>query len=169
MDDGRCSQIFQVTSTASAKYSMVRFLKFMRSLIIVTVRVRSKTGKYCFHRCLSVHIPGGYPSDWSQVPSRGNTPARSWWWGGGGVPQPGQETVTLTRSGWGTSPARDGVFPQTGGGVPPPGMGYPQARKGYPPGWGSRWNTWYAAGAMPLVSRQEDCLVIFFIVFTLRC
>ena len=63
------------------------------SLIFITARVCSTTGRYCFHRCVSVHTgvgegfapsPShntstgpcpfwGVPSDWSQVPSGGYT------------------------------------------------------------------------------------------------
>ena len=42
--------------------------------VIVTARIRSMTGRYCFHRCLSVNISGGVPGlrfsgggTWSQI------------------------------------------------------------------------------------------------------
>ena len=37
---------------------------------IITVRIRSMTGRYCFHRCLSVNISGGGPGlgFWGGVP-----------------------------------------------------------------------------------------------------
>ena len=30
-----------------------------KCIIVVTARIRSMTGRYCFHRCLSVNISGG--------------------------------------------------------------------------------------------------------------
>ena len=83
-----------------------------------TACVRSLTGRYCFHRCLSVHtrrgtpspshntstgpmsflwgtpvigprsLPRGYPSDWSRVPSWG-VPSPRWGYPRTGYPQPG--------------------------------------------------------------------------------
>ena len=46
---------------------------------IITARIRSMTGRYCFHRCLSVNISGGVPGlrfsggggTWSQISGGG--------------------------------------------------------------------------------------------------
>ena len=81
------------------------------------------TGRYCFHRCLSVNISGGVPhpgldrgyhiSGWGGYPIQvwmvgggthprsgveGGTPARFSQWGVPGVPPP-------ARSGWGGTPS----------------------------------------------------------------
>ena len=67
-------------------------------------------GRYCFHRCVSVHR--GCPSPrWGGLPQS--------WPGGTGVPlQPGQDWIP---------PARTGVPPWPGQdwGTPQPGQGYP--------------------------------------------
>ena len=135
---------------------------------IVTARVRSLTGRYCFHRCLSVNIGGGgYP-----IPSlgRGVPHPRSGW----GVPHPRSRWEggtpfqvwtggTPTITGWSTPP------PPSLGGVPPhtiTGWGTPTHT-----GWGkppppnpirqsSIAGTCYTAGGMPLAFTQEDFLVL---------
>ena len=80
---------------------------------IFTARVRSTTGKYCFHRCLSVNIcGGGYP-----IPGLG-----------GGVPCPGLDggAVPHPRSRVGDTPGRSGWWgvphPRSGVGVPLTGL-----------------------------------------------
>ena len=94
---------------------------------VITARVRSTMGRYCFHRCLSVRTQGGftsspshntstrpmsflgvYPSDWSQVPSWGY-PSPRWEYPILRYP-PGQGRDTPPSQGWGTYP-------------PPPGIG----------------------------------------------
>ena len=72
-------------------------------VIIVNARVRSTTGRYCFHRCLSVHTGGGphlhliilplVPCPFWRVP-----PVLGW-----GIPQPGQD-LGIPNLGWGTPP-----------------------------------------------------------------
>ena len=87
------------------------------STIIITARIRSMTGRYCFHRCLSVNISGGGVS----------CPGLD----GRGVPHP-----MSGREGGGV------LHPRSGQGVPHPrsgrvgGLGYPpdQVWMGYPPG-----------------------------------
>ena len=120
--------------------------------IFITVRVRSTTGRYCFHRCLSVIIC---------VICRGVPCPRSGWGvplprsGGGGVLCPRSGAVPHPKSGWGGTPfpGLDGGgylgYPPDqvwmvgghpipgldGGGCPIPGLdgGVPQARSGW---WG---------------------------------
>ena len=36
-----------------------RFVTLSGVTLFVTARIRSMTGRYCFHRCLSVNISGG--------------------------------------------------------------------------------------------------------------
>ena len=83
------------------------------TLHLVTARVRSTTGRYCFHRCLSVHRGGGgqptQPGGRGVSPVGGVSPAGGGGWispAGGGSVQPG---------GW--------VSPAGGGGVSPAGGG----------------------------------------------
>ena len=78
---------------------------------LVTARVRSTTGRYCFHRCLSVHRGG-------EGGVRSGTPPR----GGSGYPPGGYRSP-------GTPPG--GGYPGPG---TPPGGGYPGP--GTPPGGG---------------------------------
>ena len=108
---------------------------------IFTARVHSTTGRYCFHRCLSVHtwgvlhlcpiiiplvpcplwgsspvtgprsLPRRYPSSWSHVPSRG-----------GAVPHSQTERGT---------PVPGGSLPQEGSPWARLGWGYPLARSGW--------------------------------------
>ena len=82
--------------------------------LIFTARVRSTTGRYCFHRCLPVNICGG---GGVSTPARsgrwgGYPPARSGWWIG--VP-PNQ--VWMVGGGYPGYPFWPGL---DGGGVPPP-------------------------------------------------
>ena len=105
--------------------SFLPFDVFLYSFLFFTARICSMTGRYCFHRCLSVNISGGgYPI---QI------------WMIGGFPHPSlARGVPHPRSGQGGTPSQ--VWP---GGVPHPrpGMGYLPARPGmgYPPdlGWGT--------------------------------
>ena len=65
---------FQENMWVRLKYDVLRvlFKKIIkRGFQFITACVRSTTGRYCFHRCLSVHGGGGYPSLWSHVLSRG--------------------------------------------------------------------------------------------------
>ena len=71
---------------------------FEESLIcIITARVRSTTGRYCFHRCLSVHRGGGPvdpslntpPGGGVRVPPRGGYRSPGIPPGGGGYRSPG--------------------------------------------------------------------------------
>ena len=102
-------------------------------------------GRYCFHRCLSVHTQR-YPRSRffskSLVPgSFGGGVSQSW---SGGYPSPSQEVpqdrgTPLARTGLGYLPARTGLGP------PPPfrtGLGYP--------GQDSRASICYAAGFLVL-------------------
>ena len=73
---------------------------FYFSSLFITSRVRSTTGRYCFHRCLSVHRGGDQPAG-----------------GGGGVRsvQPGGGQVRSVARGWGgwvRSVARGGGQPR---------------------------------------------------------
>ena len=140
---------------------------------IITARIRSMTGRYCFHRCLSVNISGG------------GTPSRSGWWG-----TPSQvwlRGVSHPRSGWGypiPGLAKGGTpsqvwlgrgYPISVWGTPATpsptqhGMGYPPRHgTGYLPdmGWGnpprqiSIASTCYMSGSMLLAFTQEDFLVL---------
>ena len=115
----------------------------------VTALIRSMTGRYCFHRCLSINISGGYP-----IPGLGwrGTPYQVW--GGGyprqvlmmeggtkGTPQLGLDGGGYPAQVWGGvgTPARSKWW-----GVPHPGQ-YPSqvlmmgSTQGTPParsGWG---------------------------------
>ena len=98
--------------SATCKQASVHVLTDPPKCLFITARVRSMTGRYCFHRCLSVNICvwGGYPSQvWMvggvphprsevgggtlggldgggyHIPGVGGTPARFGWWG---VPHP---------------------------------------------------------------------------------
>ena len=88
-------------------------------------------GRYCFHRCVSVHISGGGGEGLPHLANRGY-PHFVLGLEGGPPPQSGQ----------------DGASPQSGqdGGTPSP------MRQS------SRANTYYVAGGMPLAFRQEDLL-----------
>ena len=99
---------------------------------VITDRVRSTTVRYCFHRCLSVHTSGGYPSQGGTHLGYHPPLARSGW-----GPQPGG-----THLGYPRGQVRMGGYPSQGGtcpGYPPwPAQdgGVPQpvgARLGYPP------------------------------------
>ena len=118
----------------------------------ITTCIRSMTGRYCFHRCLSVNISGGYPIQvWmvggytipglaGGVPhsrsGQGVTPSQVWpggrvGWGGVGYCIPGlARGVPHPRFGqWGTQSQVWGYL-----GYPLPEMGYIlQTRDGVPP------------------------------------
>ena len=122
-------------------------------ITVITARIRSMTGRYCFHRCPSVNISGGggglpcpgLDGGGGGTPSQvwlggGGTPSQVWQGGysipglAGGVPHP--------KSGWGypisgLDTSWDTPLPWTWDGVPPgPGMGYPpRPGTGYPPTW----------------------------------
>ena len=103
-------------------------------ILIVTARVRS-TGRYCFHRCLSVNNRGGPSLD-----GGGGTPSQVW---GGGVPQTGLDSGGYPIQGlrWG--------YPIPGlgwGGVPHTGLdggGNPSL------GWAARSGWWGTSGYPP--------------------
>ena len=134
-------------------------IRYSGVTILFTARIRSMTGRYCFHRCLSVNILGGVPHpglDGGGVPHlrSGGTPSQVW---GGGYPIP--EVGVLPQPG-----LDGGGYPISGGypgqvlmmgGIPHPG-GYPgqilmmggvppTSRPGWdtphPPtlGWGTPW------------------------------
>ena len=111
------------------------------NIIIITARIRSMTGRYCFHRCLSVNISGGgYP-----------------------VSGPGGEGYPISGSSRGgtRSQVQVGGYPISGLG----GRGVPHLmRWGVPhlrSGGGTMASTCYGymAGGMPLAFTQEDFLV----------
>ena len=94
---------------------------------IFTARVRSTTGRYCFHRCLSVHRGGGggpvrYPPRGVWVPPRGGDRSP-------GTPRGGTEVRVPPQGGTEVRvPPQGGTevqVPPGGGGtqvrVPPPG------------------------------------------------
>ena len=145
------------------------------------------TGRYCFHRCLSVNISGGGTPSQVWV---GGTPSQVWLVGG----------THLRSRGYPRNPPKPemGYPPDMGWGTPGPGTGTPQTWDGVPPtpprhgtgspqtwgtpwdmGWGTppdlRWgippkqisiaSTCYTAGGMPLAFTQEDFLV-FLIAFS---
>ena len=86
-------------------------------LSVFTARVRSTTGRYCFHRCLSVHRGGGRGGTRVRYPPQGGTQVR--------VPPPGGGTKVRV-------PPPGGWYP--GPGTPPGGV----PRSGTPPGGGTR-------------------------------
>ena len=108
---------------------------------IFTACIRSMTGRYCFHRCLSVNISVGVPHP--GLDGGGGTPSQGFpilgvphpgegvppfpWPGldGGGYPIPGgtQGTSLMARSGWWGYPILGGVpHPGGQGGTPWPGL-----------------------------------------------
>ena len=144
------------------QYDVIELLKTRKGFMyFITARVRSTTGRYCFHKYVSVHTRGGglphlhpiilplvpspfwgYPSDWSQVPSWGYP---SDWSQVPSEGYPGQvqmgDTQARSRQGgyhsqvWmGGIPARDGVPPIQGWGTTCPEIGCPQSGIGYAPG-----------------------------------
>ena len=153
--------------------------RFHLSERIIPARIRSMTGRYCSHRCLSINISGGVPRqglDGRGVPhprsGRGVPHPRSGW----GVPhlRSGQGVVPHPRSGWGRGIPPDlrwGTPPDLGWGTPLDlGWGTPQEHgTEYPPDlrWGtlprqiSITSTCYTVGGMPLAFTQEDFLVRF--------
>ena len=106
--------------------------KIVSSAVIVPARVRSTTGRYCFHRCLSVHIRGVpqwlVPGPFLRVPRPGpdrGYPSQVQM--GEGVPWPGPDGGVLGPGvgyspvqGFGTPLARSGWE-----GVPWSGVAYP--------------------------------------------
>ena len=99
------------------------------ALHIFTARVRSTTGRYCFHRCLSVHRGGGgvrVPppggGTWPGTPRGGTWPPR-------GYPDPpgGYLTARPPRGGTWLGTPRGGTWTPWGGTRPPGGYltGYP--------------------------------------------
>ena len=124
-------------------------------LLVITARVRSTTGRYCFHRCLSVHRggrggpgtpPGGYPDPPPRVPDRvppqGGVPGPPAPGGGPdltGYPPGGYLTWPGTPPGGVPGPPRGGTWPDwvPPGGVPgpPPGGTWPDR---VPPRGGTR-------------------------------
>ena len=106
--------------------------------LVITARVRSTTGRYCFHRCLSVHRGGrggrypprgvgGYPGPGTPPPPGGE--------GGVRVPPRGVPRSGYPPGGGGSGYPPGGVrFPPWGGypgpGTPPGGV----PRSGTPPG-----------------------------------
>ena len=147
-------------------------------------RPRTKyEGRYCFHRCLSVHTcRGGTPSQVrmgdTQFPGQdGGCPIPMSGWGypiprsGQGVPHSHVRTGGTTSQVWmgGTPiPGLDRRVPysRSGWGYPIPGLdrGYPHPKSRS--GWGtppqsrdsSIASTCYAVGSMPLAFMQEDFL-----------
>ena len=94
--------------------------KYSFSHVVITARVRSTTGRYCFHRCLSVH-GGGEGGVRSGTPPPGGTQV---WVPPRGVRVPPRGTQTL------------GGYQSLG--TPPGGSGYPPPPRGgtrvrYPP------------------------------------
>ena len=137
---------------------------------IITARIRSMTGRYCLHRCLSVNISGGgtpsqvwiggYPISGL---GRGGTPSQVQV---GGYPISGLGGYPISGPGGTPSQVHRG-YPISGlGGYPisGPGRGVPHLRsRGIPivppPGIASTCYG-YAAGGMPLAFTQEDFLVV---------
>ena len=114
------------TTTASTCYASSGMpLAFKQKDLLVTARIRSMTGRYRFHRCLSVNISEGGYSIQVWMVGGGGTPSQVW-----GVPCPGLDGGEVPYS-------RSGVK-----GVPLPGLdGVPNPRgyQGYPltrSGWG---------------------------------
>ena len=75
--------------------------------VFITARVRSTTGRYCFHRCLSVHRGGGQPAHSAggggsvvSPAGVGGQPAGGWVSpGGGGSAKIGQQNEYLLHGG----------------------------------------------------------------------
>ena len=101
--------------------------------LFITARVRSTTGRYCFHRCLSVHRGG---EGWVRRGGRGGSAGGRGWVSrgggvgqqGGGVGQPGGGgvgQVQLGGEGWVRSSRGGGV-----GQVQPGGEGWVRSSRG---------------------------------------
>ena len=89
---------------------------------VVTARVRSSTGRYCFHECLSVHIREGTPSR-SHSTSTGPMSLL----GVRGTAVTGPRSLPGDYpSDW--SHVHSRLVPQSQMDYPQPGMGYPLAR-----------------------------------------
>ena len=93
---------------------------------IVTTRIR-RMGEVPVFTGVCLSTPGGYSSDWSQVPSQGCTPVL------GGYPVPGR----------GTTPVSGGRV------IPVPDRGYPSPRWGDPSS--RQWAPQSQVGGYPLV------------------
>ena len=165
-------------------------VKIWKELVLYIYRPRTKyKGRYCFHRCLSVHLSGGTPSSWQgEVPhsrSRWGYPIQST-----GVPIPGPgRGFHIQLMGVPHPRSRQGVPHPADRGTPSqvqvegvswvtprsrPGMGYLhlgldgvpfpiQGWMGYPSPvrrQSSIASTCYMAGGMPLAFTQEDFLVL---------
>ena len=132
------------------------------------------TGRYCFHRCLSVNISVGWGVGGGVYPILGlgrgvpHLRSRGYPMSGGGTPCPGRPHP---RSGWGGERAIPawGGYPISGWGgtlgTPPTEIWDgvpPYLRWGTPPLQSSIASTCYAAGGVPLAFTQKD-----FLVFTL--
>ena len=79
--------------------------------VLLTARIRSMTGRYCFYRCLSVNISGGVPGP---GPGRGAPRSRSRW---GGPRSRSRGTQVQVQGGYPVSGL--GGYPVSGlGGVP---------------------------------------------------
>ena len=97
-------------------YDLLKILFFL----LITARIHSMMGRYCFYRCLSGNILGGYPI---QVWMVGGTPSQVWgypiqvWIMEGtpsqvwGVPHPGLDGggYPISGLGWGIPYLRSGV------------------------------------------------------------
>ena len=111
------------------KASIVIFKK-VNCVTLITARVRSMTGRYCFHRCLSVHRGGG-GSGYPPPPGGGSGYPP---WGGPGPPWGGLGPP------WGVRVPPGGVWvPPQGVWVPPWGVRVPPGGgPGTPPGGGTQ-------------------------------
>ena len=104
LNDFLCTQCYSINLTFHNEnkcflfsVNSIKCRLFLALGRIFTARIRSMTGRYCFHRCLSVNISGGgYPVQvWmvGGIPhprsgQSGGTPSQVWL-GGGGYPIPG--------------------------------------------------------------------------------
>ena len=134
-------------------YNISYFRDAPKSNCIVTTRIPKEWGRYCFHRCLSVHING-----WGGTPIRPTE----------GYPHPADRGVPTTvgqmrlanKGGGGTTIWLMGgrgtpIWPK--GGVPPSGWwGYPHwdwmGYKGNWQGWLDKWGApiWLMGGSTPI-------------------
>ena len=70
----KCKVLTNFIISILSKIEIVLISMGLDSNIVITARVRSTTGRYCFHRCLSVHGGGGgvrVPPGGSGYPPRG--------------------------------------------------------------------------------------------------